>query len=137
MPYFQAMTIKHLLAHKYFYLIIAEIWTILIAVVCLVDFNKMPSISIKGADKYVHFSFYFIFTLLWFLYFRKKNEQQDAILKIFIAALIFGSLIEIAQETFTTSRHADVYDILANTTGALVAIIIILFYKLILKKRIQ
>ncbi|HWR94806.1 MAG TPA: VanZ family protein [Flavobacterium sp.] len=130
------MNIKHLLAHKYFFLIIAEAWTVFIAFMCLVEFNKLPSLSIKGADKYVHFSFYFVFTILWFLYFNKKREIKNIYLKLFFSALIFGSIIEIAQEMFTSLRHADIYDVLANVTGTIFAIVMILFYKVIMKKRI-
>jgi VanZ family protein len=118
------------LAHKHFYLWLAEFWTLLIAVLCLENSKKLPSIGIKSADKYVHFTFYFVFTILWFLYLIKKNNYIKktvslVLIKVFLAALFYGVLIEIAQTLFTVSRKGDVLDVLANTTGSVFAVILI------------
>ena len=122
--------IKNLLAHKHFYLWLAEFWTLLIAVLCLENSKKLPSIGIKSADKYVHFTFYFVFTILWFLYLIKKNNYikntvSRVLIKVFLAAFLYGVLIEIAQTVFTVSRKGDVLDVLANTTGSVFAVILI------------
>lgn len=137
MNYFQAKPIKRLLAHKFFSLWIAEIWTIIIAFLCLVQFGNLPRVGVKGADKYVHFTFYFVFTILWFLYFKNKNGTvKSNLLKVFFLALLYGVLIELAQSFFTLTRKADIWDVLANATGAFFAIVAILFYNTFLKKDI-
>lgn len=131
--YFQVTHIRNLLGHKYFYLWLAELWTVLIAVLCLESSKKLPSIGIKSADKYVHFMFYFVFTILWFLYLIKKNNYvkntiNPALIKVFIAALLYGISIEIAQSLFTVSRKGDVLDVLANTIGAITAVFLLRLY---------
>ena len=51
----------------------------------------------------------------------------------FIFSVFFGITIEILQSVFTTTRAADVRDILANTIGATIG----LFTAIALKKQID
>jgi len=130
------------LEHKYFYLWLAELWTLLIAVLCLESSKKLPSLGIKSADKYVHFTFHFVFTILWFTYFFKKESEiktslNKLLVKVFLASLLYGISIEIAQSLFTETRKADVLDVMANATGAIFAVLtLILYWKNSLKKKI-
>lgn len=133
MNYFQVKHIKNLLAHKYFYLLLAEIWTLSIAFLCLISFNTLPDFGVKSADKYVHFTFHFGFTILWVLYLITKKSDTKQILKsvlikVFIASLLYGIVIEIAQSLFTTTREGDVFDVLANTSGSITAVLLVLIY---------
>lgn len=102
-------------------------WTLVIAVLCLVSFKKLPSVKLAEADKYVHAAFHGIFTLLWFAYLR--NIASKPLLKVFLGSLLYGGLIEILQGAFTATRKADFQDIAANTFGALVAVMILLFFR--------
>jgi VanZ family protein len=114
------------LALKIIYLGSAICWTLLIAFLCLGSFSNLPSLGIGGADKYIHITFHFGFTILWFLFFfEAKIDTRNPILKVFVSSILYGILIEIAQEFFTTTRKADLYDVLANTAGAIIAILLI------------
>ena len=96
----------------------------------------MPDVSIQSADKYVHFTFHFGFTILWFLYLNKKKPTDKKIIfKVFFASFLFGILIEASQSLFTLTRKADIYDVMANTAGALAAIITVLSYKACFKRK--
>lgn len=99
----------------------------------MISFNNLPNLGIINTDKYVHFIFHFIFVNLWFLYFNYKNsENRIKFGKIlFIVSFLFGILIELAQQTFTINRKADIFDVIANTTGAFFALIIIFMYDFI------
>jgi len=107
------------------WLLLACIWTVTVAVLCLVSFKQLPGAKIPGADKYVHGTFHFVFVILWSQYFRKTSRREP---NLFFTALflsiVFGSLIELAQGYFTTTRQADLKDVLANFTGAALAVII-------------
>lgn len=111
-------------------------WTILIAVLCLVKFTDLPSFGVSGADKYVHFAFHFVFTMLWGFYlWAKLNEITiSKIGRVVILSFCYGILIEISQEIYTKTRHADIFDVLANSTGALVALV---FFVLIKRQKLQ
>lgn len=101
---------------------------------CLIrseDLN-MPDLE-KNSDKLGHMVFHIGLTSLWYLYFKYKFENaKKALIRAFLFSFIFGILIEIAQGLFTTSRTADVLDVAANTTGALLVVAAVL---LIEKKR--
>ena len=111
-------------------------WTILIAVLCLVKFTDLPSFGVSGADKYVHFTLHFVFTLLWgFNFWIKLNEIIiSKIVRVVLLSLCYGIVIEILQEIVTNTRHADVFDVLANSAGATIAL---LFFVLIKKRKFK
>jgi VanZ family protein len=107
-------------------------WTFLILVLCLVKFNKLPAVQVSGADKYVHFTFHFTFTLLWGFYNRLRLGQWvlKSSLIIVCLSIVYGILIEILQETLTKTRKADVMDVAANAAGAITALLVIVLLKL-------
>lgn len=106
-------------------------WTFLILVLCLVKFNKFPSVQVSGVDKYVHFTFHFTFTLLWGFYNRLRLGQWVLKSSLIIVCLSigYGILIEILQETFTQTRKADIMDVAANAAGAIVALLVLVLWK--------
>jgi len=127
---------RRLSVHKNHYLFAAIVWTLGIAVLCLISFRELPSIAIGGADKYVHFILHFGYTLLWFLYFNQKNPiVKKALLKAMLSSVGYGILIEIAQGLFTATRKADIYDVFANSSGTIGGAVVILTYFYYFKKR--
>lgn len=119
---------KRFLAPK-LVLTIALFYTLVLVVVCLMKFQPgfLPFEKVSGADKVFHSSAYFGLTLVWHFYFFSKKGQtkQKPILMICGLAIIFGIFIEVLQGVITTYRSMDVYDVLANTTGVVVAFIIL------------
>lgn len=53
----------------------------------------------------------------------------------FLFSVFFGIGIEIAQELFTTTRHAEVFDVLANLSGATLTVAMVLLFGLNTKLR--
>lgn len=95
---------------------------------CLVSSNEIPSVDIPGLDKCVHVVFHFALTFFWFLFFSKQLQIEAVFKPLMYSVLlsfVFGIAIEIAQALFTTTRSADVLDVLANTTGEMIAVLII------------
>lgn len=85
--------------------------------------------QIKGTDKGFHFILHFMFTSLWtlYLYAAAKTITKSKIVKIILSSFLFGVLIELSQEYYTTSRNGDVFDVLFNTLGAFTAGILLYF----------
>jgi VanZ family protein len=129
------MPTKNLLAHKNLWFVLALLWTLLIGILCLVSFKKLPTVKLAEADKYVHSIFHFVFTLLWFGYLRLTLPKP--LLKVFLGSVAYGVLIEMMQSLFTQTRQADVKDVAANTFGAIVAVLVILFVQKYLRKPIE
>lgn len=109
-------------------LVSAIFWTCLIAYLCLARFSSLPEIGVEGADKYVHFTFHFVFTILWGCYswLTKRTIKIKRILTIVCISIAFGLLIEFLQEVCTITRKADVFDVIANVSGALIALLVFL-----------
>ena len=95
-------------------------------VISLVKVQVPVKISIRNLDKVVHFGIYFIFTLIWFGFFSgldlKKNILKE-VLKASLLAFFVGISIELLQEFLRKSRFGDVYDVLANSLGILMAVV--------------
>mgnify|MGYP002398747047 CR=1 FL=1 len=123
----QVRIIKHLLERKFFWL--ALTWTFAITVASLVSVNSFSKIKSVGNDKIAHFLFYFFFVIFWGLAKRQNHSNRKYNFLIFIFAMSYGLIIEVLQATLTSTRQADFYDFLANTIGALTALVVLFFYK--------
>ncbi len=125
-PYCQVKDIKNLLERKESVFWAALLWTGLISLLCLMQSGNVPSVdAIPYVDKIVHVFFHFVFTSLWFLCFRMQMKSTvvfKALVLSFLFSFCFGIAIEILQGIFTETRKADVYDVLANVTGAFLAV---------------
>jgi VanZ family protein len=112
---------------KKIYLAAAVVWCFAIAICCLISMNTFKSAGINtDADKSVHFSFYVIFVVIWYLGLRPYFKDYFRLrIYVFLLAFLFGVLIEICQSLFTTDRTADIKDVLSNTFGAALGILLI------------
>tara|TARA_B100001057_G_scaffold498002_1_gene603732 strand:+ start:1958 stop:2206 length:249 start_codon:yes stop_codon:yes gene_type:complete len=77
-------------------------------------------------DKLIHLIMYFILILLWGI---NLISFKFSLFKILFLTIIFGLLIEILQYLLPFGRYFDLGDIIANSVGAIIGIIILLFYK--------
>jgi VanZ family protein len=116
---------KLLLAPNKNSLLLAVLWT---GIILFLSF-KAPSVNPKfifpNQDKVVHFMFYFVFVFLWFGYFiYKKKSTNQTLIFLVMCSITMGILIELAQGYFTINRQADFYDVLANSSGSLVAFLL-------------
>lgn len=125
------MLTKNLLVLKKTVLGLAIGWTLLIAFLCLISFGDFPKVSVQSADKYVHATFYFVLIMLWGFYSKLKQHEikLGSIAFLVLLSIFYGIAIEFLQETLTTTRHADVLDVLANCSGALLALIVFALIK--------
>lgn len=69
--------------------------------------------------------------ILWMYYFSKVQVANTG-LKIVIGAILYGIVMEICQDVFTTYRSADIVDVIANSTGAISGFFL---YKIIKTKK--
>ncbi|EDM44263.1 glycine cleavage system protein H [unidentified eubacterium SCB49] len=102
-----------------------------------ITFLFLVSISVETSnslpiDKLVHIVFNAALIFLWLLYFYKRGLYQDfkGLFIVFICAVIYGIIIEVAQEQFTTTRMADVKDVVANTIGCLSGLLLFKILKI-------
>ena len=83
----------------------------------------------QNSDKILHATAYFFFCIFWFLYLYLAGMRERKFKTILIIAagwsLFFGMVIEILQLEFTTYRTGDSLDMLANTTGVVLAVLVL------------
>ena len=97
----------------------------------LLPFSGSTKIAIPYLDKIIHGIIYAIFFIVWLLYILKaKREIKGAYWVVSIVLFIYGIIIEVLQGSFVANRTQDYWDVVANTIGILVGIV--LFY--IIKK---
>lgn len=110
--------IKNLSERNYTFL--AVVWTLVITFLSLTALPKtsLSSVPVPAKDKIVHVVFYFMFVFLWL---QSSLQIKHKTPKIIILAVVYGILIEVLQEIITHSRQASFLDVLANISGALLA----------------
>jgi len=101
------------------------------------DVSSVPLVNIPHFDKIIHFSMYFILATLWMLDDFKKTKafRMFNLIIIMIFSISYGLLMEVVQQIIVQDRTGDILDVLANTIGVIIAILIfrnINFYRKIL-----
>jgi len=98
------------------------LWAAFILWLCLLPGRDLPSVSIVQIDKAAHFIFYVILAWLTASGWQKQQQfkwlKQSTWLKVLVITFSYGFAVEWIQETFTTDRHFDIYDAVANGAGA-------------------
>ena len=107
--------------------LLAISYTILIVVLSLSPIPRaIPNFKFFEMDKLIHLTMYFILILLWGI---NLISFKFSLIKILFLTIFFGLLIETLQYLLPFGRNFDLGDIIANSVGAIIGIIILLFYK--------
>ena len=118
---------KHIFKFAFF------LWMAFITVLCLMSFSNddLEVIEFAHMDKVVHFTFYFVASILGSLALREAKDGtvpfKRASVIIFVSLVLYGIVIEVLQYGFTVDRSGDVFDAITNTVGALTGICILKF----------
>lgn len=118
-------------------LLVSILYTLVLAGVCLIKIKKLPEIGVSFGDKIFHFLAYMVLSFLWFNTFFNtfKLEKKKALTYAALFSIVFGIIIEVLQGTITVSRSSDVYDVMANTMGVFLTVIIVFIRNLITIKK--
>lgn len=109
--------------------VVTIIYSLTLITVSLIKLNNVPDIGVSFGDKIFHFLAYFVLTLLWFYTFLYtfKFKKNKGIIFAVILSVLFGIIIEVLQDSITVYRALDVYDVVANTFGTVLASVVLLF----------
>lgn len=114
--------IKSLLENNAVY--IAIFFTISILLGSLVKPELVVLDSISVSDKTYHLIAYFLLMLSWLYAFSNREKFNENVKYVIIGCIFFGIIIELLQGTITSYRTASFLDIIANTSGVLLAVVI-------------
>lgn len=78
------------------------------------------SIDIKHLDKLQHAMAYAILSLSWLFALQKKQKKYA----IAVCCILFGMVVEVLQYLITNYRTGDYLDVLANSFGVLLSLLI-------------
>jgi len=132
MNYCLQKLIKNLLERKY-YIYISVLLTVFLTIASLITVNKELQLHVKFSDKITHAVAYCILGTSWFLSLKRNLTLFKNTLFVAFFLFIYGIVIEVLQGTFTTNREADLYDILANLVGIILALVI---FNVLLRKKL-
>lgn len=99
---------------------IAILITLGIAILSLIKLGKSP-IQINHLDKIKHAFAYFVLSFVWLIALRTTKISKYLIV---FCCFFYGIIIETLQVTITSHRSGEILDVIANTTGILIAFII-------------
>lgn len=105
----------------------AILWIILILVVCTLPGNDIPSNSFLDKihfDKFVHFGLFggIVLFLSLGIYKQKKYISPLTLVLLVIVAAGYGLAIEFIQKYWAIGRSFDMYDVVADTLGAIAGV---------------
>jgi VanZ family protein len=100
-------------------------------------FEDVPLIDIPNLDKVVHFCMYFGLMSVIILENRKTIKNNKQLFLIAFVPFFYGILMELLQLTLTTSRSSSLFDVVFNSAGILVSIILWLRIKPLIKDRLK
>ncbi|MBO6495144.1 MAG: VanZ family protein [Roseivirga sp.] len=109
----------------------AIIWAITLAFLMLLPQDTFPQSKLLSYDKLAHLAVFLIFSLLVLIGYTLKGKlkgkgtkQRNLTLTI---CLVYGVILEGLQQ-YVPGRMADIYDLLANFTGALFGVIVFMIF---------
>ncbi|MEP2937424.1 MAG: VanZ family protein [Gilvibacter sp.] len=119
--------IKNLLGPKTLFSF-SLLYTLLITIVALSERSGLPEILWwEYQDKLAHLFAYVVLGCAWgltWLYFRKIDFWKPYFVVLVSSSLVYGTIVEVLQLTTTTSRTADFWDVVANTIGVILGVVI-------------
>lgn len=101
-------------------MIICVLWGMIICWLSLMPSPPELSNPVLGWDKVQHASAYAALAYLALCAFA-PGGARGAMLKVVLMVVLYGALMELAQQQLTLNRAADILDFIANAFGALSA----------------
>ena len=99
---------------------------------------KVSVVGFDPTDKMLHAGAYLFLAILWKLFFLAQNSDfkryTSNLMWVALACFLFGMLIEVLQGTLTSYRTPDWWDVLANSTGVVLAVVFFMVMAPTLKK---
>jgi len=119
-------------------LFLAIVYTLVLTIASLIQLGDLSVGAFSPTDKMLHLGASFVLAFVWMLFYLLKMEQKQnyipAFIVISVLVIIFGMLIEVLQGVLTTYRQPDWADVVANSIGVLIALLLSIFFQKFLIK---
>jgi len=111
----------------------ARLWTLFILILMTIPGNMLPkeeTTFIPNLDKLIHATLFGSFVFLWSIYYatrkEKNNHSGSRFVLILIIACLYGVATELMQKYLIPNRDYDIYDIMADSIGAVLGFLFVL-----------
>lgn len=114
------------LLKKYSYTL-AILWALVIFGLCSMPGKLIPTISwleLLSFDKWVHAGVFFVLVCLFVVAVSAHQQNKNLIYVYFLLAVLYGGALEVMQATVFSDRSADWLDMIANSFGCLMALLL-------------
>ena len=101
----------------------AIVWSSLITILFFLPGSALPKENWLGDiyfDKWVHFGFFAVLLFSWAAAFEVRSKWMWLLL----AAIVYGAAVEFIQRDWVPNRDFDLYDLLADTLGAIAGLVV-------------
>ena len=65
--------------------------------------------------------------ILWSLAIGEQSFEKKKKISLLLSVIIFGIIIEVLQSSMSLGRHYDIEDIIANTIGSIIGVLLMPF----------
>ena len=101
----------------------AGAWTIAVLGILSIPGSELPELPAFGLDKLAHFVIFAILGVIWFLSFEDRFKRPGV--AVLIAGILFAGFGEVYQGLLPINRTPDIFDVLANCVGVLIAVVLV------------
>ena len=112
--------------HLLFRARIARVITIILILIAIVGSllppQQMDQLTLNFSDKLIHFLYFIGLTLFWIK--TTKEFSNKRLIKTALLVFLFGLVLEILQGILPIQRNMDILDMLANSAGIFLAIVL-------------
>lgn len=118
------MVISLLKKHSYK---LAMLWALVIFGLCSMPGRLIPSVNwleLLSFDKWVHAGVFFVLVALLEISVTANDQNTNLIYLYFILSVLYGGSLEIMQATVFSERSANWLDMIANSFGCLMALLL-------------
>lgn len=110
------------------------IWMAIILILTSIPGDKLPEVQIDFGDKLIHAMVYYILGYLILIRFGTPGGSFHSYGKYILAGFLFGALDELHQKLIP-GRYASMWDLLADWTGLILAMLIYIWFRKISEKK--
>jgi VanZ family protein len=83
----------------------------------------------RHTDKLVHLFMYLVLTFTALYQYHLESSRMRIMMLVVLSAFGYGFLMEVLQYLFTTTRGFEIFDVIANLTGALIGLLLFLIVR--------
>ena len=102
-------------------ILFAVIWLVFVTVLLCTPGSRLPKINWQDKvllDKWAHVFLFFVMVILWCRVYKSGLEIKKTFITITILSILYGVAMEVVQHYFIPMRSFDVWDMFADSVGA-------------------